>query len=422
MPHQLRIALILIALASTVAGAQSDTTATAKGDTLRAGVSPPGTLRRGALRIDSPRSDSLRSDTLQSSSLRSDSLPSDSLAGDSLRRDILRSAPGGTDSARTDSMRTASRTDSLGADSLTASRDSTRRVAETRTSPAGRAAPAALGWTGDTPVQGTLASVAVKVDSATDAHDPAIWIDGIAAGEPLHFDADSGGSFRALVGIPVDTKDSLRLTIALVRTSGAADTVRQWLPVAPGEYRLEKLAVAPRYGGKPNAELAKRIAEEYRKAAAVSTQAHETAPLWSEPFLLPRESRVTSGFGSGREFNGKVQSRHTGLDLAGAVGAPVRAANRGIVRLVGDFYYAGNAVYIDHGGGLVTAYFHLNRASVAEGDTVARGEVIGEVGATGRVTGPHLHWVARYGSISLDPMSVLKALPPERRWAVELSP
>lgn len=407
MPHHLRIALILIALASTVAGAQSDTIATAKGDTLRAGVSPPGTLRRGAPRIDSLRPDSVRSD---------------SLPGDSLRRDRLRSAPAGTDSARTDSMRTASQIDSLGADSLTASHDSTRSVAEKTTSPAGRAAPAALGWTGDSPVQGTLASVAVQVDSASDARDPAIWVGGIAAGEPLHFDADSGGSFRALVGIPVDTKDSLRLTIAIVRTSGAADTVRQWLPVAPGEYRLEKLTVAPRYGGKPNAELAKRIVEEYRKAAAVSTQAHETAPLWSEPFLLPRESRVTSGFGSGREFNGKVQSRHTGLDLAGAVGAPVRAANRGIVRLVGDFYYAGNAVYIDHGGGLVTAYFHLSRVSVAEGDTVARGEVIGEVGATGRVTGPHLHWVARYGSISLDPMSVLKALPPERRWAVELSP
>jgi murein DD-endopeptidase MepM/ murein hydrolase activator NlpD len=85
----------------------------------------------------------------------------------------------------------------------------------------------------------------------------------------------------------------------------------------------------------------------------------------------------------------------------------VRAANRGVVALVSNFFLAGNVVYIDHGGGLVTGYFHLSRTVVAEGDTVARGDKIGEVGATGRVTGPHLHWSARYGALTVNPLDLL---------------
>ena len=98
-----------------------------------------------------------------------------------------------------------------------------------------------------------------------------------------------------------------------------------------------------------------------------------------------------------------------GTDYAGAVGAPIRAANRGVVRLVDRFFLGGNVVYIDHGEGLVTAYLHLSKHRVAEGDTVQRGQVVGEVGATGRVTGPHLHWIARYGAVTVDPQSLLRA-------------
>lgn len=95
------------------------------------------------------------------------------------------------------------------------------------------------------------------------------------------------------------------------------------------------------------------------------------------------------------------------MDFAGKVGAPVRAANRGVVALVDNFFLAGNVVYIDHGGGVVTGYFHLSRELVAEGDTVARGQEIGLVGATGRVTGPHLHWSARYGALTVNPIDLL---------------
>jgi murein DD-endopeptidase MepM/ murein hydrolase activator NlpD len=142
----------------------------------------------------------------------------------------------------------------------------------------------------------------------------------------------------------------------------------------------------------------------------VSREAHGTVRQWDLPFILPRRSRITSGFGTGREFNGKVTSRHLGTDFAGRVGEPVRAANRGRVALVADFYLAGRVIYLDHGEGLVSAYFHLSRALVKPGQEVERGQVIGLVGRSGRVTGPHLHWVMRYGAVTVDPMSVVGLL------------
>jgi murein DD-endopeptidase MepM/ murein hydrolase activator NlpD len=96
------------------------------------------------------------------------------------------------------------------------------------------------------------------------------------------------------------------------------------------------------------------------------------------------------------------------VDFAGAVGAPIKAANRGVVALVDTFFLAGRVIYIDHGAGLVTGYFHLSEALVSKGDTVARGQTIGRVGSTGRVTGPHLHWTARYGTRTVDPLDLIE--------------
>jgi murein DD-endopeptidase MepM/ murein hydrolase activator NlpD len=101
-----------------------------------------------------------------------------------------------------------------------------------------------------------------------------------------------------------------------------------------------------------------------------------------------------------------MTSRHMGTDFAGTTGAPVRAANRGVVRIVEAFFYGGNVVYLDHGDGLTSAYLHLSEQLVAPGDTVGVGHLIGRVGATGRVTGPHLHLIMRYGNTTVDPLSL----------------
>jgi murein DD-endopeptidase MepM/ murein hydrolase activator NlpD len=169
-----------------------------------------------------------------------------------------------------------------------------------------------------------------------------------------------------------------------------------------------RLDVAPRFGGPLVAATSARVARVNRLALVDGRRAHDSPPRWTAPFLRPRASAISSRFGAGRTFNGQVSSRHLGVDFRGAVGAPVRAANRGVVVLVDTFFLGGRVVYLDHGGGITTGYLHLSRALVSPGDTVARGETIGLVGATGRVTGPHLHWTARYGAITVNPLDLLE--------------
>lgn len=233
---------------------------------------------------------------------------------------------------------------------------------------------------------------------------------GRVGGEPLHFSLDSAGYWHSLAPVSVDATAHVPLLLTCAGAPG--DSAIREIPLAAATYPLERLRVAPRFSAKPDSALLARQRREAERAAAVSARSHETPRLWTEPFLRPRASRVTSVYGSGREFNGTVTSRHMGTDFAGAVGATVRAANRGVVRLVDLFFLGGNVIYVDHGEGLVTVYLHLSKQLVAEGDTVERGAVIGRVGATGRVTGPHLHWIARYGAVSVDPLSLLRVTNP----------
>ncbi|MBA3919013.1 MAG: peptidase M23 [Gemmatimonas sp.] len=260
---------------------------------------------------------------------------------------------------------------------------------------------ASLQLTPETAVAGTLVRLAWPRNALPDTATQATL-----AGERLHL-RPVGDSVVALAAVPIDSSQGITLSLTCRAAGGALfqDSLR--LRTSAGTYRLERLRVAPRFGAPPDSALAARQAAEAARAAAVSRAAHDTPRLFDRPFRAPRPSRITSGFGSGRQFNGTVTSRHMGTDYAGATGAPVYAANRGVVRLVDRFYLGGNVVYVDHGEGLVTAYLHLSRARVAEGDTVARGQRLGDVGATGRVTGPHLHFIARFGQITVDPKSLI---------------
>jgi Peptidase family M23 len=282
---------------------------------------------------------------------------------------------------------------------------------------AAQSAPPALG---DSAPAVTLETVPTPADRGSviwllvqtaDPPDSARTLDGSAAGEPLHFERLPDGRFRSLVGLPLEGGDTVPVTLRL-STGATTDTIVLPLPVHQPVYASERLAVAPRYA-EPDSVSRARIDAEVARSRAVSRQAHDTPRLWSGRFVRPRPTRVTSVYGTGREFNGRVTSRHLGTDFAGAVGAPVRAAGRAVVALVADFYLAGHAVYLDHGGGLVTGYFHLSRVDVVAGDTVAAGQRIGAVGRSGRVTGPHLHWIARYGVITVDPMSLIALEPAE---------
>jgi murein DD-endopeptidase MepM/ murein hydrolase activator NlpD len=250
-----------------------------------------------------------------------------------------------------------------------------------------------------TVTEGTIGWLELQTDSGAKV------VGGEAGGEALHLQRTPDGRYRGLVGVPVEVGDSFRISIRLQREAGT-DTVATSLPVRPAAYPSEVLTVPPAFV-KPDSISALRIQSEIAKSREVSRRSHERHRLWRGRFVLPRPSRITSRFGTARVYNGEVQSRHMGTDFAGAVGAPVRAAGRGVVALVADFYLAGRAIYIDHGAGLVTGYFHLSKAEVRQGQLVNRGQRIGLVGSSGRVTGPHLHWVARYGTISVDPLSLL---------------
>ncbi len=264
--------------------------------------------------------------------------------------------------------------------------------------------------------QGTVIRVTLAPRSA--AAFAAFLVTGRLAGEPLHFAPGGEGSWSALAPVPVGAAVELRGRIAIIGAK-RSDTLTFVVPVADGKFAVDReLKVAPKFGRAPTSSEAKRIAADNAKARATGRAAHETPRLWREPFALPRPSRITARFGDGRVFNGQVQSRHLGTDFKGQVGEPIYAANRGVVALATDFLLAGSVVYIDHGEGLTTGYFHMSQTLVSLGDTVERGQLIGRVGNSGRVTGPHLHWVFRYGATNVDPLSLetlgLLTVPPSQ--------
>jgi murein DD-endopeptidase MepM/ murein hydrolase activator NlpD len=254
----------------------------------------------------------------------------------------------------------------------------------------------------------------LTLDRLARANDSIVAVTGTMAGEALHFVAAGPGKMQALGAVPLDVSDSLVARVVIERQYGAIDSARVAVayahrpPPAPSSNRgrapgARRLRVDARFTQRMDAETEARIEHENEQAREIGRKTHDTPQMWTLPFLKPRPTKVTSRFGTGRVFNGRVSSSHLGVDYRGKEGEPIVAANRGIVALVAEFYLAGNVVYIDHGAGVMTGYFHMSRPEVAVGDTVERGQEIGLVGRTGRVTGPHLHWSARYGSLTIDP-------------------
>lgn len=136
-----------------------------------------------------------------------------------------------------------------------------------------------------------------------------------------------------------------------------------------------------------------------------------SAPLWESSFIMPVKGRISTEYGLIRSINGVVSGRHSGLDIAAPRGTPIKAANSGIVNLSRGLYVTGNTVIIDHGLGLYSSYSHLDKLYVQEGDTVKKGDILGEVGSTGFSTGPHLHWTISIRSTFTNPWLFLEKDP-----------
>jgi murein DD-endopeptidase MepM/ murein hydrolase activator NlpD len=177
------------------------------------------------------------------------------------------------------------------------------------------------------------------------------------------------------------------------------------LTIRNKDFPEEHLSVSSKYV-EPPAEVQERLARERAEVSKVYRMRTDRIQVGGA-FVRPVPGEPTSIFGTRRLFNGKPRSPHPGLDLRAATGTTVKAAGAGVVGIAQDLYYSGNTVIIDHGGGLFTIYAHLSEIDVSAGDEVAAGAVIGKSGATGRVTGPHLHWGAKIGDRPFDPTALL---------------
>lgn len=210
----------------------------------------------------------------------------------------------------------------------------------------------------------------------------------------------------ALVPVPLEAKPGKLDVLVTWTEDGAARSKAAALTVFAGKYRETILKVDPEKANPPESEMA-RIKAEKEEMAAVFASPSATA-LWDGPFKLPCPGSSTDSFGNRRSFNGELKSVHTGLDMRATTKTPIHAANAGKVVLAKEFFFAGNMVVIDHGLGMFTGYAHLSKIDVAVGQTVKKGDKLGMAGATGRVTGPHLHWTMRVDGVSVNPAQARK--------------
>ncbi|OBQ57692.1 hypothetical protein SP90_00760 [Halodesulfovibrio spirochaetisodalis] len=211
-----------------------------------------------------------------------------------------------------------------------------------------------------------------------------------------------GYSAIALLSLPRDfSKKSVTVSAIEEHVSGT-DTVTRAVPVKHKKYREQHLNVNRKY-----VELSKKnLDRHYGEQAVVKKMLSslQVERMWDRGFLRPVNGGVSSEFGVQRFFNGKPRKPHSGIDLRGKTGTPIKACADGVVRIADDHFFSGNSIYIDHGQGVVSVYCHLSKFLVKEGEPVKKGQVIGKVGATGRVTGPHLHFTLKVAGVSVDPM------------------
>jgi Peptidase family M23 len=225
-----------------------------------------------------------------------------------------------------------------------------------------------------------------------------------AFGHPITF-APVGQQWRGLVGIDVDvTRGSYMVPITATGQGLPTLTTVQTLRVAPRVFATRRLRVNPEFVEPPESQVARILEEAERIASLLKIVSPRQ---WDGTFLRPAAGPATSNFGVRSIYNGQRRSPHAGIDFRGPTGTPVTAPSAGRIALAEALFFTGNTVLIDHGQGLYSLLAHLSRFAVTVGDEVMPGDVVGFVGATGRVTGPHLHWAVRLHEARVDPLSLV---------------
>jgi murein DD-endopeptidase MepM/ murein hydrolase activator NlpD len=216
----------------------------------------------------------------------------------------------------------------------------------------------------------------------------------------LEADAASGYQFRnktvlvtsidgqpsALIGLPL----SLAVGEHFIEKKDVSQVSRKYFQVSAKQYSTQHIEIKDKRKVNPYASDMDRILKEKKRKQKARNR--YTDGVVDVDFLLPVTGIQTGSFGRRRVFNGQARNPHSGMDIAADSGTPVLAPSAGTVIELGDFFFSGNLVYIDHGQGLISLFAHLSEIDVELGERISKGQVIGKVGATGRVTGPHLHW------------------------------
>ena len=214
-----------------------------------------------------------------------------------------------------------------------------------------------------------------------------------------------GKEWVSVIGVDLDVKPGDYSAEIRVTKNGAVEKNTVTVNVKAVKFPVQHLQVAEQY-----VELSPENTERALREAKELEGIHNTITpeaLWREPFVVPIPGGVGSSFGQRRVFNGESRNPHAGADLKATTGTPIRSTNRGRVVLAKSLFFTGNTVIVDHGLGIYTLYAHLSRMNVKEGEIVERAKVIGLAGATGRVTGPHLHWGAKVQNTRVDPFSLI---------------
>ncbi|HUK32246.1 MAG TPA: M23 family metallopeptidase [Candidatus Acidoferrum sp.] len=259
--------------------------------------------------------------------------------------------------------------------------------------------------------QGTL--LRVELRSGISLSD----VKGTWAGHEVSFwqdDADANVR-RAYLGVDLGQSPGPgTFTVTAKVQNGESVVCSGEVTVRAGHFAIEKLTVDQKYV-EPNPEDAARAEKEGERLNAIyATRTAEK--MWNGNFRFPLAGpRRGSNFGTRRILNGEARSPHSGLDIHAATGTPVHASQRGRVVLAEELYFAGTTVVLDHGMGIYTSYLHLSKIDVKEGDLVDAGALIGLVGATGRVTGPHLHWGLEVNESRVNPLQILPPLPSRKK-------
>ena len=212
--------------------------------------------------------------------------------------------------------------------------------------------------------------------------------------------------FGALVGIDMTDQAKVHELMAEITYPDRTSERRIQVRVVHEDFGEQRMTL-PKDQVDLDAASLRRNASEQEKVKAVFA-AFTSERLWFQAFIAPVDGIPTGAFGRKRFLNGQPRNQHSGEDISAALGTPVKASNAGLVKMVDDHFFSGLGVILDHGLGLYTMYFHLDSAKVKEGDRVARGQIIGTVGQSGRATGPHLHWGAWLNGSRVNPFSLIK--------------